>query len=315
MKPNLPLTAHIIDPAARRAFAMHDRGWKENLYVYPVVSRRSKGISIGVNLNPDKICNFDCIYCSVNRSTAPTTRSVDLPRLRAELEALLNIVQTGEIYQYDPFDKIPTSLRRLNDIAFSGDGEPTSFAEFLPCCQMVGDVKKHPGLADLKIVLITNATLLHRENVRAGLRVLEENGGEIWGKLDAGTEAYYKLVDRSGVKLQRVLDNLLAAAREWGKAGRDEGTTVTGQERPGIVIQSLFLKIHGAPPPAEEIAAYADRLRYIIEHGGKIRLVQVYTVARDTTEAYATKLTAAELDGIAERIRAELQDVPVEVYA
>src|SRR6185369_686533 len=107
------------DAAARRAFTMHARLWQQNRYVYPVVSRRSKGISIGVNLNPDKVCNFDCIYCSVDRSknsSAPppawAVRDVELAVLREELAAMLTTVKSGEIYRFDPFDKIPAALRR-----------------------------------------------------------------------------------------------------------------------------------------------------------------------------------------------------------
>src|SRR6478609_9161971 len=72
-------------PAARRAFTMHDRLWKHNRYVYPVVSRRSKGISLGINLNPDKLCNFDCIYCQVDRRSEAETDFVDLHLVLDEL--------------------------------------------------------------------------------------------------------------------------------------------------------------------------------------------------------------------------------------
>ena len=65
----------------------HRRTFEENLYVYAVVSRRSKGVSIGLNLNPDKVCNFDCVYCQVDRTTPPVVRQVDVPRLLAELGA------------------------------------------------------------------------------------------------------------------------------------------------------------------------------------------------------------------------------------
>ena len=47
----------------------HERRFEANRFVYPVLSRRSKGLSLGVNLNPDKVCNFDCIYCQVDRTT------------------------------------------------------------------------------------------------------------------------------------------------------------------------------------------------------------------------------------------------------
>src|SRR3954463_2794748 len=117
-------------PGARRAFTMHDRLWKHNRYVYPVVSRRSKGISIGVNLNPDKVCNFDCIYCSVDRTSPSAVREVDLQVLQDELEHMLTLCASGQIFEQVPFDQTPPHLRRINDVAFSGDGEPTSFQQF-----------------------------------------------------------------------------------------------------------------------------------------------------------------------------------------
>ena len=72
----------------------HRRTFQENLYVYAVVSRRSKGVSIGINLNPDKVCNFDCIYCQVDRTTPAVVRKVDMNRLRDELEDMLDLVMT-----------------------------------------------------------------------------------------------------------------------------------------------------------------------------------------------------------------------------
>src|SRR5947209_8586630 len=108
----------------------HRRTYATHHYVYPVVSRRSKGVSIGVNLNPDKLCNFDCVYCQVDRTTPGPTRQVEVPRLLDELEALLDQVATGELFQEERFRDTPPALRRLNDIAFSGDGEPTTCPEF-----------------------------------------------------------------------------------------------------------------------------------------------------------------------------------------
>ena len=51
------------------------------------------------------------------------------------------------------------------------------------------------------MVLITNASMFHREHVQRGLAILDENNGEIWAKLEAGTEEYYKLVDRTTIPL------------------------------------------------------------------------------------------------------------------
>jgi wyosine [tRNA(Phe)-imidazoG37] synthetase (radical SAM superfamily) len=293
MDPNLKIT----QTPARRAFTLHDRIWRQNRFVYPVVSRRSKGISIGVNLNPDKVCNFDCIYCSVDRKIPPVVREVDLVELRRELAAMIEICRTGEIYKHDPFNSIPDSLRRINDIAFSGDGEPTTFAEFGEACRIAAELKNAAGLAGVKIVVITNATMFHRPAVREALRFLDANNGEIWAKLDAGTQAYYQLVDRTSIPFRRVLENILQCAKD----------------RP-TVIQSLLMKVHGEGPSAAEVAAIGDRLSEIAAAGGKLKLIQLYTVARATTEAYATALSEAELEEIAAKIRARLPGVPVEVY-
>ncbi|MGB9625323.1 MAG: radical SAM protein, partial [Phycisphaerae bacterium] len=73
----------------KQAFASHARDWRQNYYVYPVLSRRAHGVSIGVNLNPDKACNFDCIYCQVDRTVPPAVRKVDVAVLRRELDEML----------------------------------------------------------------------------------------------------------------------------------------------------------------------------------------------------------------------------------
>jgi wyosine [tRNA(Phe)-imidazoG37] synthetase (radical SAM superfamily) len=287
-----------MDAAARRAFTMHERIWQQNRYVYPVVSRRSKGISIGVNLNPDKVCNFDCIYCSVDRKTplpAWGTRDLDLAILRQELAAMIALAADGGIYQFDPFDQIPAQLRRVNDVAFSGDGEPTTCPQFDDAVKLAAEVVEDSSLKDVKLVLITNATMFHKPDVRQTLSFLDQHPGEIWAKLDAGTEAYYEVVDRSGVPLRRVLENLLWCCRE-----RE------------TVIQTLLMKVHGEAPPATEIAAYIGRLQEIVRGGGRIKLVQLYTVARGTTEPFATPLSAAALEGIAGQVRKA--GLAVEVY-
>src|SRR5437867_12745879 len=102
-----PLTTSLVVRDHRRIFV-------DNLYVYAVVSRRSKGISIGVNLNPDKVCNFDCIYCQVDRKTPPLVRAVDVARLKEELAEMMDLVQTGQLFDNRRFRETPAHLRRLN---------------------------------------------------------------------------------------------------------------------------------------------------------------------------------------------------------
>ena len=157
----------------------HRRTFAENLYVYAVVSRRSKGVSIGLNLNPDKVCNFDCVYCQVDRKTPPVVRDVDVPRLLAELEDMIDLVESGGLFETERYRGTPPGMRRLNDIAFSGDGEPTTCPEFPEIVRGVAEVKRRRGLDDAKLVLITNATMFDRPRVREALAVLDANNGEL----------------------------------------------------------------------------------------------------------------------------------------
>lgn len=277
-------------------FHSHPRRYEQNKFVYPVVSRRSRGISIGVNLNPDKVCNFDCIYCQVDRRSESETRFVELDRLLAEIDQMLSFVTSGEIYEDPRFANLPENLKRLNDIAFSGDGEPTTFKNFDEIIQRVADLKQLHQLPEVKMVLITNASMFHREKVQQGLRTLDENNGEIWAKLDAGTEDYYHLIDRTKIPFQQILDNLLAASRV----------------RP-LVIQSLFMRVSGESPSTAEIDAYLDRLNQIRGAGGMLKLVQIYTVARPPAESFVSPLADEEVDALVARVRSET-GIPAEAY-
>lgn len=264
----------------------HRRTFEENLYVYAVVSRRSKGVSIGINLNPDKLCNFDCVYCQVDRRTPPLIRAVEVPRLLEELKVMVELVQSGELFTMDRFRGTPAELRRLNDFAFSGDGEPTTCPEFLEVVAATAALRMQHRLDSVKLVLITNATRLHVPRVQEALAVLDANNGEIWAKLEAGTEAYYHQIERTTVPFVRVLENITEAARV----------------RP-LVIQAMFLRMQNQPPPPEELNAFCDRLQEILTAGGCIKLVQVYTVARVPAESWVTPLGRGEVDAIVELVR------------
>lgn len=277
-------------------FASHPRSFRENRYVYPVVSRRAGGVSIGVNLNPDKSCNFDCVYCQVDRAQPGSRDFVDLQRLAAELDTTLCDALSGRLFKDPLFAATPLPLRRVNDIALSGDGEPTTYRNFEQVVAVCAAARQRAGHPDLKLVLITNASMFHRPGVQRALEVLDRSGGEIWAKLDAGTEDYFRRIARSAVPFSRILENLCLAA----------------QTRP-IVIQSLFLRLAGEGPSADEQEAYCQRLAEIVAAGGKIKLVQVHTVARKPAEPSVTPLDRAELESLADRVRRRV-GLRVEVY-
>ncbi len=285
----------MIEPALPQ-HTQHARRYAENRYVYPVLSRRSKGLSLGINLNPDKVCNFDCVYCQVNRRTEAESDFVDLAGVLREADDLLRSIVSGAIYRDPQFASVPAPLRRLNDLAFSGDGEPTTYRNFDEIVECVADLKRAHGLDETKLVLITNASMFHRATVQRGLELLDRHEGEIWAKLDAGTEEYYHLIERTRIPFRRILDNIGDAARI----------------RP-LVIQSLFMRIHDAPPASREIREYSRRLREIAAAGGKFKLIQIYTVARPPAETWVTPLFDDELDALAETVRHET-GLPIETY-
>ncbi len=77
----------------------------------------------------------------------------------------------------------------------------------------------------------------------------------------------------------------------------------------------MFVRLDGQEPSAEEIAAYVKRLKDIVGGGGKIKLVQVYTVARRPAEPERLPLTDDQLHAIAQAIRQGVPQVPVETFS
>jgi wyosine [tRNA(Phe)-imidazoG37] synthetase (radical SAM superfamily) len=204
-----------------------------------------------------------------------------MSQLLEELESTLQLAASCELFQLPKFQDTPTNLRRLNDIAFSGDGEPTTYRNFDEIIEACASLKKRLGLDAVKMVLITNASMFHRPHVQRGLEILDQNNGEIWAKLEAGTQEYFQLVDRTTIPFKQILDNITAAAKI----------------RP-LVIQALFMHVHGEPPSDAELNAFCDRLNETTAAGGKLKLIQIYTVARQPSESFVAPLTDPEVDNI-----------------
>jgi wyosine [tRNA(Phe)-imidazoG37] synthetase (radical SAM superfamily) len=260
--------------------------------VYLVVSARARGLSVGVNLNPDRRCNFDCVYCEVDRRAAPRERHLDVDVVEKELAAALAQVHQGQL---DCYRQVPEELLRLRHVALSGDGEPTLCPEFAEAVRAVVHVRACGQFPFFKIVLLTNATALDQPAVQSGLKFLIQDD-EIWAKLDAGTPASMKRVNRSEVEMSRVMANIL----------------LVGRQRP-VVIQSLFPLLEGEEPSDEEIASYANRLQELKAGGAQIPLVQIYSATRPTLNATCGHLPLKTLSKIAHKVRAET-GLTVEVF-
>jgi wyosine [tRNA(Phe)-imidazoG37] synthetase (radical SAM superfamily) len=279
------------------------RSYFGNRFVYAVISQRAHGLSIGVNLNPDKFCNFDCAYCEVDRRSVPKDARIDLDGLATELEEMLGRAFYRRMRALPGYESVPEDLLKLKEVALSGDGEPTLCPMFAEVVETVLHVRAKCVFPFFKVVLITNSTGLHLTHVQRGLKLLT-NKDEIWAKLDAGTEACLEQVNRPkssplncpSVTLEHVIDNIFALARQ----------------RP-VVIQSLFPLINGKGPTPDEITAYAERLKDLKQQGAQIALVQVYSAHRPPARPNCGHLPLRDLSQIARRVR-ELTGLRTEVF-
>ena len=263
----------------------HDRDSAALRYVYPVVSRRAGGVSVGINLNTNNACNWRCIYCQVpdlKRGPAPVT---DLSVLENELRGFLNELLHGDFMQ----KRVPESARRINDIALSGNGEPTSSAQFVRVIALIARVRREVVLPEtVKTVLITNGSLLNRSEVQQGLRDMAKLNGEVWFKLDRASEAGMQLVNGTRTSMSKVRDNLIAAIAccpTW--------------------LQTCWFALDGEPPSRQDEDDYLEFVAALLRDGHKPQGVLLYSLARPSMQAEAPRLSALsaeQLQVFADRI-------------
>ena len=271
---NLDVTNHNRDSAGLR-------------YVYPVVSRRAGGVSVGINLNTNNACNWRCIYCQVPDLKPGAAPPVDLALLEQELRGFLYELLHGDFMQR----RVPEEMRRINDIAISGNGEPTSAEEFAQVIELAGKIKQELALpADTKLVLITNGSLIYRENVQYGLRRLAQLGGEVWFKLDRASEAGMSLINNTRIGMGKVRENLataIALCPTW--------------------LQTCWLALDDEPPGKQDEDDYLEFLASLLRDGVKPQGVLLYTLARPSLQPEAPRLAALparQMENFATRIRA-----------
>ncbi|MFH1378319.1 MAG: radical SAM protein [Planctomycetota bacterium] len=292
----IPSPSDDPPPPAFRA-DRHPRELRDYRYVYAVLSRRANGLSVGVNLNLDKRCSFNCLYCQVERRCALLPReTIDMERLAAELDGLLRDLTDGTAFNSPPFDSLPVDQRVIKDIAFSGDGEPTAVRQFPDCVRAVADALRKAGIPDTRVTLITNATGFRLQWMADGLDALSRLNSEIWAKLDAGTVGYYRRVNRSNASFDRILENIAHASRFVP-----------------VALQTMLMTINGEPPADAEIDAYIDRVRRLLSGGATILRILLYTVSRPPADSSAAALSGPELRRFAGRISAGT-GLPVETF-
>jgi wyosine [tRNA(Phe)-imidazoG37] synthetase (radical SAM superfamily) len=261
------------------------RVFLNNRFVYVVVSARARGLSIGVNMNPDKRCNFDCVYCEVQRDEPAAESVLNLDVLASELTSTLDFVLSGKLREQPAYHAIPREILELRHVTLSGDGEPTFAENFVEAVQTIVHVRALGRFPFFKLLLITNATGLDRPQVQQGLKYFTHSD-EVWAKLDGGTQEYLNKVNRLDVPLEKILNNILTLARQ----------------RP-VIVQSLFPAINGEEPSAQEIEQYALRLRELKDAGAQIPLVQIYSATRPKPNSACGHLPLKTLSRIAQTVR------------
>ena len=246
----------------------HSRDSAGMTYVYPVVSRRAGGVSIGINLNVNNACNWACVYCQVPDLTRGGPPPVDLDLLESELRDLLYSVTKGDFL----VTHVPPEARRLMDLAFSGNGEPTSAPEFADAIERVGRIMREFELPEsVKLRLITNGSLLFRPVVQKGIATFGTLNGEVWFKLDQATETGMERVNGVRLTPEKVRESLLVCA-----------------ELAPTWVQTCYFAMDGQETDEAGRAAYLDLIASV---RGKIKGVHLYGLARPSLQAEASRLS------------------------
>ena len=260
----------------------HRRDSAGLLYVYPVISRRAGGVSIGVNLNTNNACNWACVYCQVENLTRGGPPPIDLDRLERELAEFLEDALHGDFMSR----QVPPEARQLMDIAFSGNGEPTSAPEFAEAIGRVAKVLERFGLrGKLMVRLITNGSLMYRPEVQRGIKLLGELGGEVWFKIDRVEAADAAEVNGVSIQLEKVaryLEISAGLASTW--------------------VQTCWFALDGVAPGAVAREAYCALLKPLAKQLAGIHL---YGLARPSMQPAAprlSRLSATDLTAFAEEI-------------
>ncbi|TVT49780.1 MAG: radical SAM protein [Denitromonas halophila] len=261
----------------------HSRDFAGMTYVYPVLSRRAGGVSVGINLNPNNACNWHCVYCQVPNLVRGAAPVIDRAQLRQELSGFLTALVEGDYMQ----QHVPEGLRTIKDIAFSGNGEPTSAGDFADIVNDVLAIRDAAGLTAVPVRLITNGSLVKRRAVQDGLRRLAAGGGEVWFKVDGGRRediARINGVDLDPASVSRALAKSAELCPTW--------------------VQTCMFAWDGEVPSEAALTGYLNTLE--VAGLDALEGVLLYGVVRASMQPEAVRVSALDEAGlmlIAERIK------------
>jgi len=265
------------------AWADHNRKFENFHFVYPVISRRAKGLSVGINCTPNGMCSYGCVYCQVNKKNI-SAKIPSVDEIIFELKEMLSIYNKTKLSEHFPC--IEEKNRILKDVALSGDGEPTLYPYFAELCEQLKGISEIP-----KLVLITNAMQLEK--------ILDFNG-EIWGKLDAGTDEWLDFINRpkKKINIELIENNLKSVASKFP-----------------LRIQTMLCEAQGKTPSETDIESYAGIVQRIHQVSPKNLLsVQLYSVVRQTAENSVKPLSREFLEGVKNILQEKISNLSIEVF-
>jgi wyosine [tRNA(Phe)-imidazoG37] synthetase (radical SAM superfamily) len=195
--------------------------------IYGPVPSRRLGRSLGINNIPPKKCSYSCVYCQIGKT----------PRRQIEREVF-----------YEPRDIARQARERtacirdkgeaIDYLSFVPDGEPTLDTYLDDEIRLLRET-------GIKIAVITNASLVWREDVRRALHKAD------WVsiKVDAVSSAAWRRINRPHQQLN--LDAIMGGILSFARSFRGELTTET----------MLIRGINENPREVSRIADFLEKLR------------------------------------------------------
>ena len=243
----------------------------DNIIFGPVRSRRL-GLSLGVNLLPveSKLCNFDCIYCECGwNGDHPGKRRFNS---REDVREMLREVLNKMVGEGTPPDVI----------TFAGNGEPTMHPDFESIIDDTIALRDELCPA-AKVSVLSNATQIHREDVRRALLRVDNNILKLDSAFDSTVQLVNKPVGSYSVEHTVELMKLF------------EGK---------MILQTMFLRGEYAGERVDNTTE--EQVEAWLKIVGAIapRQVMVYSLDRDTPCQTLEKVSREELQQIAAHVEA-----------
>jgi len=175
-------------------------------YIYGPVPSWRLGSSLGIDLltQEEKICNFDCVYCQLGPTKGYTVE-------RKAYVAIEEVIKELEI--------LPKT--RIDYLTFSGRGEPTLASNLGEAIKEVRSIREEP------IAVLTNATLMDRDDVRKDLI----SADFVVAKLDACSQESLREINRPAKGIES--SGILKGIKEFKKGFRGK-----------LALQIMFIDIN-----------------------------------------------------------------------